>query len=213
VRLTAFARAKTTATRATMPDAAVAHGKLHVALSLELDPRTRQVVLLSVPLAELHRGLDMQAPAKGARPSGQEHLGVLVPLSKPRSRNVQPRVACSEEGCYVAWNDEKAGASLAFVERDKPHKLWSREFAAKGASPGLANGHGLVQMAWFEESRVHTATVTRDGVGKSSTINRVNGFQPTPALAPSGDGGEWLVAWRDYEAAHLEVFALRAGCR
>ncbi len=215
VRLTAFPQAKATVTRATMPDATVAHGKLHVALSLELDPRRRQVMLLSVPLAELGKGLEMPSSKPGARlPKPMlENVGVLIPLSAPHSRNVQPRVACSEEGCYVAWNDEKAGASVAFVERDKSQKLWSREFSPKGQSPALATGHGLVQLAWFEESRVRMAGVTRDGVGKSSTVNRVNGFQPTPALVPGGRSGEWLLSWRDYEAAHLEVFALRAVCR
>jgi eukaryotic-like serine/threonine-protein kinase len=215
VRLTAFLPAKTTATRATMPDATIAQGKLHVALSLELDPRRRQIMLLSIPLGELGSGLDMAPPKRGARPAHPplESMGVLVPVSAPHSRNVQPRVACTEEGCYVAWNDEKAGASVAFVERDKTQKLWSREFSPKGQSPGLAAAHGIVQLAWFEESRVRMASVTRDGVGKPSVVNRVNGFQPTPALVPGTKSGEWLLSWRDYEAAHLEVFALRAVCR
>ena len=215
VRLTAFLPAKATATRATMPDATIAHGKLHVALSLELDPRRRQVMLLSVPLAQLGQGLEMTPPKRGGRPAQPqiETMGVLVPLSAPHSRNVQPRVACSDDGCFVAWNDEKAGASVAFVERDKSQKLWSREFSPKGASPALATGHGVVQLAWYEESRVKMASVTRDGVGKSSVVNRVNGFQPTPALVAGSRNGEWLLSWRDYEAAHLEVFALRAVCK
>jgi hypothetical protein len=43
-------------------------------------------------------------------------------------------------------------------------------------------------------------------------LNRVSGFQPEPALARGAKPGEWLVAWRDYEAGPLELFALRAEC-
>jgi hypothetical protein len=50
-------------------------------------------------------------------------------------------------------------------------------------------------------------------VGAISVVNRVNGFQPSPALVPGAKAGEWLLSWRDYEAAHKEIFALRAVCQ
>jgi hypothetical protein len=220
VRLSAFAPLRGTATRATTPDLAIAHGKLHVAFSLELDPRRRQVMLLSVPLSELSNGLEMPSQKPGAkpvpkpvpRPKTNQFLGTLIPLSTPHSRNTQARVACTDQGCFVAWDDEKGGASIAFVERDKPQKLWSREFTPKGASPAVVSDGKKTSLAWFEESRLRLAPVTRDGLGAVSVVNRVNGFQPSPALIPGSKAGEWLISWRDYEAAHLEVFALRAVC-
>jgi hypothetical protein len=67
-------------------------------------------------------------------------------------------------------------------------------------------------MAWFEEARLRLASAGRDGLGAPSVVNRVNGLQPPPALARGSKPGEWLLAWRDYEAAHFELFALKAEC-
>jgi serine/threonine protein kinase len=214
VRLTAFAPQRGTGTRAATPDVTVAHGKLYVAFSLELDPRRRQVMLLSVPLADLAEGLEFPKPgARAPQRKNSQALGTLMPLSTPHSRNTQARVACTAQGCFVAWDDEKGGASIAFVERDKPQKLWSREFTSKGASPAVMTEADHALLAWFDESRLKMAPVTRDGLGAISVVNRVNGFQPTPSLVPGSKAGEWLISWRDYEAAHLELFALRAVCR
>jgi serine/threonine protein kinase len=214
VRLTAFAPLRGTGTRAAAPDITIAHGKLHVAFSLELDPRRRQVMLLSVPLAELAHGLEIPKPgARAPKRKSSQLLGTLVPLSTPHSRNTQARVACTDQGCFVTWDDEKGGASVAFVERDKTQKLWSREFSSKGASPSIMSDANRALLSWFEESRMKVAHVTRDGLDTVSVVNRVNGFQPSAALVPGAKAGEWLLAWRDYEAAHLEVFALRAVCQ
>jgi hypothetical protein len=56
------------------------------------------------------------------------------------------------------------------------------------------------------------APVTRDQVGTPSVMNRVNGLQPHPDLSPAEAQNGWYLTWRDYEAGHLEVFALRAEC-
>jgi serine/threonine-protein kinase len=68
-------------------------------------------------------------------------------------------------------------------------------------------------VAWFEESRLRLAPLGADGVGKATTLSKVSGFQPNPELARGDAPGQWYVAFRDYESAHLEAFALRAQCR
>jgi hypothetical protein len=67
-------------------------------------------------------------------------------------------------------------------------------------------------MAWYEEARLKMAPLGRDGLRTPSIVNRVNGFQPSPSLSRGAKSNEWLLAWRDYEAGHLELFALRAEC-
>jgi serine/threonine-protein kinase len=55
--------------------------------------------------------------------------------------------------------------------------------------------------------------MSRDGVGKPSTLSKVSGFQPNPDLVRGDRPGQWYIAFRDFESAHLEAFTLRAECR
>jgi len=100
---------------------------------------------------------------------------------------------------------------MAFVDRERG-PLWHREFGNKGASPALARDQRGLVVAWFEGARLKLAPLARDGIGTASLISRVSGIQPPPDVARGGKPGEWYVAFRDYESAHLEVFALRAEC-
>jgi hypothetical protein len=172
-------------------------------------------MLLTVPLSDgtIKEGLPMPVAGKAAPRKGTQHLGTLLPLSGPNTRNTQPRLACSDGGCFVAWEDEKSGASVAFIDKEKLLKIWDREFAPKGSSPALMTGHNKLQMTWFEDSRLKVAAVTRDGLSPTTVINRVSGYQPSPVMFAGDEPNEWVIAWRDYEAAHLEVFALRAVCQ
>jgi len=121
-------------------------------------------------------------------------------------------LACGKDGCLVGWDEEKGGALVAFLEYGKPQPLWHRNFAEKGMRPAIVGDDAGAATAWFEESRLKLAPLGRDGVSMPSIVNRVSGMQPHPALARGGKPGEWLLAWRDYEAAHLELFALKAEC-
>jgi serine/threonine-protein kinase len=212
-RLSAFTLVKGLTKRATMPEAVVSRGELQIAFSLELPGQRQQVMLLSVPLAQLAKGLPMPKPGKRLPPPKNDTtLGTLRRVAMVVGRSPEPGVACIQEGCLVAWDEERQGASVAFLEHGRAQPLWHREFAQKGSRPALlADEHGGA-IAWFEESRLRFASLGRDGLGTPSVLNRVNGFQPHPALARGAKPGEWLVAWRDYEAGHLELFALRAEC-
>jgi serine/threonine-protein kinase len=213
VRLTALVPIKGLPERLAAPDAAVGHGELAIAFSLEAPGQRSQVTLLSIPLAELEKTKGVVPVARGGkRPGADAVLGTLRPIAKVAGRVPQPRLACGKDGCLVGWDEEKGGAIVAFLEYGKPQPLWHRNFAEKGMRPAIVGDDAGAATAWFEESRLKLAPLGRDGVAMPSIVNRVSGMQPHPALARGGKPGEWLLAWRDYEAAHLELFAVKAEC-
>jgi hypothetical protein len=214
-RLTAFPALKGVQERVSMPDAAVAHGELHVAFSLGFPSQHAQVSLLSVPLSELERGKSVESGARAAKRGAQNLdpvLGVLLTVAKTLGRAPQPRLACEKDGCLVGWDEEKGGANVAFLEQGKAQPLWHRTFAEKGARPAVVGDDTGLAAAWYEDARLKLASLGRDGVGLPSVVNRVSGLQPHPALARGAKAGEWVLAWRDFEAAHFELFALKAEC-
>ena len=214
-RLTALPPMKGVQERVSMPDAAVAHGELDVAFALLSPGQHAQVLLLSMPLAEIERGKSIEvaprAGKRGAQPT-EVVLGTLRSVAKTVGRVPQPRVACEKDGCLVGWDEEKGGANVAFLERGKPQPLWHRDFADKGARPAVVGDDSGLATAWYEDARLKLAPLGRDGVGLPSVVNRVSGLQPHPALARGSKTGEWLLAWRDFEAGHFELFALKAEC-
>jgi serine/threonine-protein kinase len=214
-RLTAFPPIKGVQERVSMPDAAVSHGELAVAFSFLFPGQHAQVLLLNVPLADLERGKTLEIaprPGKKGAQQGDMVLGTLRAVAKTVGRVPQPRVACEKDGCLVGWDEEKGGANVAFLERGKSQPLWHRDFADKGARPAVIGDDSGLATAWYEDARLKLAPLGRDGVGLPSVVNRVSGLQPHPALARGSKAGEWLLAWRDFEAGHFELFALKAEC-
>jgi hypothetical protein len=120
---------------------------------------------------------------------------------------------CDDAGCLVVWDDESAGAFAGFVPREQKKPLWHREFSTKGKRPVVArSANGSAAVAFYAGDRLLVAPVDRDGIGQPSVISRVSGFQPQPSLVGGTQPGEWLIAWRDFEAGQLEVFVARAQC-
>jgi serine/threonine-protein kinase len=134
-------------------------------------------------------------------------------LSSTGGKHTQPRIDCSVWGCFAVWDNEQAGALAAYIDPEKAEKLWHREFAVRGARPAVASTQKQVLVAWYEGGRVKLASLSRDGLGAASVIAKVNGYQPYPELAAGLEDGEWYIAWRDYEAGHLETFVARAECK
>jgi len=210
LRLTATAAPKGSTTSAGTPAVAVENGQLYVAFSVNRGYEHIQVYLLRVPLSDptLKTGL---LPLK--KPNGKERfIGQLQLLSSRDGKNTTPVMACTSDGCFVAWDDEKAGASVAFVDKDKGQMLWHRDLPNKVVRPAVAVAKNSAVISWFDESRLRLAPLTRDGLGAVTSLSRVSGFQPQPDLSPGEKPGQWYISWRDYESAHLEVFALRTEC-
>jgi hypothetical protein len=214
VRLTAFRAPSGNARQPRTPSAVIDRNQLLVAFAKDLGGQRIQVMLQTIPLDDpaLQTGIAYKT-GKGVRPprKNDEVLGTMKSVSPASSRNPQPRLTCTDGGCFVAWDDEKAGALLAFVDRERG-PLWHREFGNKGANPGLAQDERGLVVAWFEGARLKLAPIAREGIGTASLVSRVSGLQPPPDVTRGNKAGEWYVAFRDYESAHLEVFALRAEC-
>jgi serine/threonine protein kinase len=216
VRLTKLRKPRN-ASEPRTPDVTIAHGKLHVVFAKDLGNKRLQVMLQSVALDDpkLEQGLvplSSKSKKNRTKEPEDEHLGSLLPVSVPSSKLAEPHLACTDDGCFIAWDNEKAGAVAAYVDREKG-PLWHREFSRKGSRPSVSRDSRSAVIAWFEDSRLRFASLGRDGLGKPTTLSRVSGFQPNPDLAHGDMPGQWYIAFRDYESAHLEAFALRADCR
>jgi hypothetical protein len=215
IRLTAFRPPPGNLRQPRTPSAVIDRNQLIVAFAKDLGSQRIQVMLQTIPLDDpaLQTGIAYKQAGKGARPprKNDEVLGTMKSVSPASSRNAQPRLNCNEAGCFVAWDDEKAGALMAFIDRERG-PLWHREFGNKGANPALAQDERGLVVAWFEGARLKLAPIARDGIGTASLISRVSGLQPPPDVARGNKAGEWYVAFRDYESAPHEVFALRAEC-
>jgi len=210
VRLTAIPAAKGQSSVTFTPTVAVQNGHLYVAFSVNRGFERVQMYLSRIALSDpgLKTGL---LPSK--KTAGKErYLGQIQLLSAKDGKHTTPVSACSSEGCFVAWDDEKGGGSVAFVDKDKGQMLWRRELPAKVVRPAVAASGNTAVISWFDESRLRMAQLTRDGLGAVTSLSRVSGFQPQPDLAAGEKPGQWYISWRDYESAHFEVFALRTDC-
>jgi serine/threonine protein kinase len=209
-RLTNFPSIKGLAERAQGLSATIVRNELQSVFAVQQQGLRSEVFLLTTPLALL-AGPKPPSTPKGKKPS-TPFIGTIRSVAKVIGRVPEPRVGCESEGCLVTWDEEKGGAFIAFLEHGRTQPLWHRQFAEKGARPVLGGDANGLALSWYEESRLKLAPAGRDGIGKPSVVNRVNGLQPHAEVARGAKPGEWLVAWRDYEAGHLELFALRAEC-
>ncbi len=214
VRLTALAPSKLGASEASKPDVALDGAHMNIVFSLER-AKKMQIMLLRVALDDpaLKTGVSSEDDPKKKRKKNEDRVvGAMQPVSAKHGKNAQPRIACSTGGCFVVWDDESAGALAAFIEPSKGDVLWHREFARKGARPTVAAAESGSAVAWFQGSRVKLARLTRDGLEPATSMARVGGYQPYPAILAGDKPGEWYISWRDYEAGHLEAFIVRARC-
>jgi serine/threonine-protein kinase len=67
-------------------------------------------------------------------------------------------------------------------------------------------------IAWYEAGRLRLASIDRNGLGEPISLAHVTGLQPPAEVVPSLQPKQWYVAWRNYEAGHLESFVIRVEC-
>ena len=113
----------------------------------------------------------------------------------------------------MAWDDQKAGAHVAFYSGTNGEIIWRRDLGPKTVSPALALSGSDVAIAWYDASRVRLAKLSRDGVSAPTMLGHVSGYQPSPNLIPGSKPGEWVVGFRDFEAGQHEGFVARAECK
>jgi serine/threonine-protein kinase len=214
LRLTSLRPPSGPARQPRTPSAVVHNGQLMLAFARDMGAQRVQVMLQTIALDDpaLATGIVRRGKGGGGPKKSDEVLGTMKSVSPAGSRNAQPRLACTDAGCFVVWDDEKAGGLMAFVDKERG-PLWHREFGNKGADPGIGRDERGLAVTWYEGSRLKLAPLARDGLGTPSVVSRVSGLQPPPDIVQGPNAGEWYIAFRDYEAAHLEIFAIRVECR
>ncbi|WP_437673262.1 serine/threonine-protein kinase [Sorangium sp. So ce131] len=211
IRLTDVTPTGPSKPRVRFPSLAVASDVLHLAFRFDREPM-RVIQYMRLPLANADKGLPAPSPGKRA----DRTLGDLSLVNSDRVRSDSPSIACGASGCFVVWHGEPplGGASAAYIDPAKGQPLWRKRISKAGARPSIATApNGQAQLVWFEQGRMVTASINRDGLGAPTRFARVSGDQPTPSISPGARPGEWYVAWLDYEAGHLEPYAARIQCR
>jgi hypothetical protein len=197
---------------ATQPFARVFGNTLYIAYRYLLTGQTSEIRLLRIPIDEAELKEGVLAKGLEAHETEDRSAGESITL-RNEPRQADPSMICDSNGCLVVWDDEAQGAFAGFVPPDQTAPLWHREFSTKGKRPVVARGaDGGAAVAYFAGDRLFIAPVDRDGIGEPSVISRVSGTQPKPSIVAGSEPGEWLIAWRDYEAGKLEIFVARAHC-
>ncbi|HEU4408775.1 MAG TPA: protein kinase [Polyangiaceae bacterium] len=202
-------------TRATQPSVAATAGTLHLLFRLEREA-ARTVQHMAVIDAERSLGTGIVSPPHGARVD--RTLSPLHSLTADRSeKNDTPALACDALACFATWHVERAGgggAYAAYLDPKTGQMIWRKRFATVGGRPALAMGPpGVARLAWFEQGRVRTAMISREGISPASALARVSGTDlPPPSVVMGSEANDWAIGWLDLEAGRLEPYALRATC-
>jgi serine/threonine-protein kinase len=209
VRASDYEPEKGKSVKVSSPGIAVSGANLFIAYTLERD-RQHVVERMRVPLtAPELQGASAEKPAKSVR-----ELGEAIVVSEDKVGGDYPSVACVKDSCFLAWHEGDKGAQAALVDPTKGSVLWRKRFAPKGGHPAVGtSAEGLAQVAFYEGGRVRLASISRDGLGTTSTFAKVSGDAPRPYIAAGRARGEWLVAWLDTEAGHTEAFLARLQCK
>jgi serine/threonine-protein kinase len=208
IRATDYEPEKGKPVRVGAPAVAVSSANLFVSYALERE-REHLIERMRLPLAspDLQNGL----PAAG---KGKPELGEVAVVNDDKVGGDYPALACTKDACYLVWHELEKGAQGAVLDPVKGTILWRKRFAPRGGHPAVAsNADGQAEVAFYEAGRVRVASISRDGVGTTSTFAKVTGDEPRPWIAPGRVRGEWFVAWLDLEAGHTEAFVARLQCR
>jgi hypothetical protein len=212
-RLTRYAPPPRGSATASHVALAMAHGFVNVAYALERGLE-HQVFVLRVSMTDpllSHGGLP--SPKEGSDKQPDRYMGQLIPISAGPGQHADPSIACIEAGCFVAWDDQKGGAHVAFYSGTNGEVIWRRDLGPKALNPTIAIAASDLMIAWYDAARLRLARLGRDGVGEPTLIGHASGYQPPPNLIPGAKPKEWIVAWRDFEAGQHEGFVARAECK
>jgi hypothetical protein len=190
------------------PGVAVSSTNLFLALAVERD-RQHIVERLRIPLG----GQELTAGLTGESKTNRE-LGEAAIVNADKVAGELPAIACATDACFYVWQETDKGADAALIDPAKGTLLWRKRFAPRGGHPAVATTADgqAASVAFYEQGKVRIATVSRDGVGTTSTFARVTADQPRPWIAPGRAKGEWYVSWLDVEAGHNETFVARLAC-
>jgi serine/threonine protein kinase len=205
IRATDYESEKGRLWRVSSPTVAVSSANLFLAYALERD-REHLVERMRLPLAAAEQPTGLA--------KGKAELGEVSVVNEDKVGGDYPSLACTKDACYLVWHETERGAQAALLDPVKGTLLWRKRFAPRGGHPAVASSaEGQAEVAFYEAGRVRVASVSRDGVGTTSTFAKVTGDAARPWIAPGRVRGEWYVAWLDLEAGHAEAFVARLQCR
>jgi serine/threonine-protein kinase len=208
IRATDYEPEKGKSPRVSAPSIAVSSTNLFIAYALEQD-KQHIIERMRVPLTSPDLTTGLQGTSKASR-----QIGEVTASNEDKVGGDYPNIACTKDICLLVWHEIEKGAQAALLDPAKGTMLWRKRFAPRGGHPAVAvSAEGLAEVAYYESGRVRIATVSRDGVGTTSTFAKVTGDQPRPWIAPGRARGEWYVTWLDVEAGHTESFVARLQCR
>jgi eukaryotic-like serine/threonine-protein kinase len=191
--------------RVSVPTVAVSSANLFVAYSLERD-HEHLVERMRLPLT--------LSDGPTALPKGKAELGEAAVVNEDHVGGENPAFVCTKDACYLVWHEIDKGAQAALLDPVKGTLLWRKRFAPRGGHPAVvSNVDGQAEVAFYEAGRVRVASISRDGVGTTTSFAKVSGDEPRPWVAAGRARGEWYVAWLDLEGGHSEAFVTRLQCR
>ena len=208
VRATDYEADKGKSPRVSSPSVAVSSANVFVSYALERD-KQHLVERMRIPLTSPDLVTGLSGSAKTSR-----ELGEVTTTSEDKIGSDFPAITCNKDACFLVWHELDKGAQAAVIDPVRGTLLWRKRFAPRGGHPAVATTpDGNAEVAYYEGGRVRVATISRDGVGTTTTFAKVTGDPPRPWLAPGRARGEWFVAWLDVEAGHSEAFVSRLTCR
>ncbi len=149
---------------------------------------------------------------QGNRP--ERSLGDVRSIVRADKAVDAPSIACGRDGCFVAWYEDPAGVSIAFLEPKDSKRLWYKNVSAKGIRPSIATGReGDVILSYYEAGKLKISQLSRVGAGPATVLAKATAADaPRPTLVAGRTPGEWYVAWLDSEYGHLEPYMVRLLC-
>jgi serine/threonine-protein kinase len=206
-----------------VPTVAIGGQTLFVAYSLDREHEKTVVRRMRIPLGDpalLGSGLEDHGTAPvpgGEKPvkHDRELVDDVTTVNDDKTIGVDyPAMACGTDGCFLAWHEQRGGAQIARIDPTKGIVIWRKRVSTSGGHPALAeSADGRVQIIYYDQGKVRTAAVSRDGVGTTTTFARVSGEQPRPWISAGRLRGEWYVAWQDNESGHSEAYVARLACK
>ncbi len=211
VRITDFAGEGFKKSRVRAISVAAVGSELHFVYGYIREPLL-QVRYQTIPTDTAPPGL---GPLQPGLPLADRTLGSEHRLSPATTTASEPTIACGTDSCYVAWHHALgAGITLGLLDPASGELRWHRKISKKGGHPVLGLGpSGQARLAWYESGRLVTALVGPKGIGPVSRVARVVGEHPPPTMAAGTKPGQWYLSWLDFEAGHLEPYAVRIRCR
>jgi hypothetical protein len=217
IQVTAFPTPRGKPTVANLASVGVAHNLVNVAFRLKRGNDQEVLLLrLNADHSDFEKGVAPQGKSAETEPASagedqDRYLGQVIAISSTQGQHTEPVLSCVDTGCFIAWDDEKGGAFVAYIKQDG-RILWHRALPQASQRPSVLATPGGGLLTWYEDGKLKAGKLAPDGLGQASVVAKASGLQPHADIAAARVPGEWYISWRDFEAAEQEPFVARVAC-